>query len=265
MSVSRHNPPARIQRQLARRDRVEWHDHDRHQLLYPSTGVISVTTRAGVWVVPPLRAIWLPAGHPHTHVAHGPARLCSVMLARDTEPVSTSGPALISVSALLREVLLALTAPGPLAGDRRARLEAVALDELEEVPGAACYLPDPADDRLRAIGAMLRRDPGDPRTLAELGQAVGASERTLSRLYRAGTGMSFPQWRAQLRLHAGLVALASGEPVAAVAHRCGYSTASSFIASFRQAFGVTPGHYRCRPPGLPLSQLEGHPPTGGAV
>jgi AraC-like DNA-binding protein len=101
---------------------------------------------------------------------------------------------------------------------------------------------------------------------------AGASERTLSRLYRAETGMSFPQWRAQLRLHAGLVALASGTPVAAAAHRCGYSTASSFIASFRQAFGVTPGRYLHRPagdglPGLNIGQMVDawHPPAGGAV
>jgi AraC-like DNA-binding protein len=244
VSISRHHPPTLSQSLLGHQGRVEWHDHARHQLLYPSSGVISVTTRAGTWVVPPLRAIWLPAGEPHAHLAHGPVQLCSVMLAADDDPLGVTGPTLLAVSALLREVLLALTAPGTLRDDRRAPLEAVALDELEPVPTAPCRLPEPADDRLRAIAAALLADPGDTRTLAQLGQAVGASERTLSRLFRAETGMSFPQWRAQFRLHAALVGLAGGATVAAVAHGCGYATASAFIASFRRAFGDTPGSFR---------------------
>jgi AraC-like DNA-binding protein len=246
MSISRHDPPALSQTLLGHRNRVEWHDHDRHQLLYPSTGVISVATRTGTWVVPPLRAIWLPAGQPHAHQAHGPTQLCSVMLTGRADPLGVAAPTLLSVSALLREVLLALTAPGPLPGDQRARLEAVAMDRLEPIPATPCRLPEPSDDRLLAIAGMLLRDPGDARTLAELGQAAGASERTLSRLFRAETGMSFPQWRAQLRLHAALIALTEGATVTAVAHRCGYATPSAFIASFRRAFGDTPGTYRAR-------------------
>jgi AraC-like DNA-binding protein len=252
MSISRHDPPALSQTLLGHRNRVEWHDHDRHQLLYPSMGVISVATRTGTWVVPPLRAIWLPAGQPHAHLAHGPTQLCSVMLTAGADPLGVTAPTLLSVSPLLREVLLALTAPGRLPDDQRARLEAVAMDGLtpptspSPFTAAPCRLPEPSDDRLRAIAGMLLRDPGDTRTLTELGQAVGASERTLSRLFRAETQMSFPQWRAQLRLHAALIALTEGATVTAVAHRCGYATPSAFIASFRRAFGDTPGTYRAR-------------------
>jgi AraC-like DNA-binding protein len=244
MSISRHDPPPLSRSVLGHGGRVEWHDHDRHQLLYPSTGVISVTTRAGTWVVPPLRAIWLPAGQPHAHLAHSQSQLCSVMLASGADALEGAGPTLLSVSPLLREVLLALTAPAPLPEEQRARLEMVAVDQLEPIPGAPCHLPEPADDRLRAIASILLGHPGDTRTLAQFGQTVGASERTLSRQFRAETGMSFPQWRAQLRMHAALIDLASGAAVAAVAHRCGYATPSSFIASFRRAFGDTPGTYR---------------------
>jgi AraC-like DNA-binding protein len=252
MSVTRHDPPTLSQTLLGHRGRVEWHDHDRHQLLYPSAGVISVATRTGTWVVPPLRAIWLPAGQPHAHLAHGPTQLCSVMLPIRANPLGVTTPALLSVSPLLREVLLALTAADPLPDDQRARLEAVALDQLappasrSPLTAAPCHLPEPSDDRLRAIAGILADQPGDPRTLAQLGQAVGASERTLSRRFRAETQMSFPQWRAQLRLHAALVDLAAGATVAAAAHRCGFSTASAFIASFRRTFGDTPGTYRTR-------------------
>jgi transcriptional regulator GlxA family with amidase domain len=101
-------------------------------------------------------------------------------------------------------------------------------------PGAAfrraqrsAVFGEPRDDRLRAITGILRADPGDPRTLAQLGRVAGSSERTLSRLFRAQTGMSFPQWRAQFRLQAALIELTAGTPVATVAYRCGYSTPSA--------------------------------------
>ena len=105
-------------------------------------------------------------------------------------------------------------------------------------------LPQPGDERLRDVTAILAEDPGSNRTLAELGHAVGAGERTLSRLFRAETGMTFPQWRAQLRLHHSLTLLASGLSVTAAAITCGYSTPSAFTAAFRATFGTTPGTYR---------------------
>ncbi|WP_307872568.1 helix-turn-helix transcriptional regulator [Paractinoplanes ovalisporus] len=86
---------------------------------------------------------------------------------------------------------------------------------------------------------------------------VGASDRTLSRLFRHDLGMTFPQWRTQLRLHRALVLLADGAPVTIVAHRCGWSSASTFIDVFRRTFGNTPGaHLPRRPPGPAGQAIE---------
>jgi AraC-like DNA-binding protein len=93
----------------------------------------------------------------------------------------------------------------------------------------------------RATSYILRNDPADSRSLAELGRVIGASDRTLSRLFRSELAMTFPQWRTQLRLHHALVLLAQNTPVTAVAHQCGWSSASAFIDVFRRAFGHTPG------------------------
>jgi len=247
MSVTRHYPARLTRQRLEPQGRIDRHDHDSHQLLCPASGVISVTTDAGTWIVPPLRAIWLPAYCPHAHTAHGAAELCSILLPADTSPLDPGQPTLLAVSPLLREVLLALTASVPPRDDERARLEAVVFDQLRPIPASDSYLlPEPGDSRLRAIARLLRADPGDSRTLADFAKAAGSSERTLSRLFRSNTGMSFPQWRSQLRLQVALIDLAAGTPVGTVAHRCGYSTPSAFIATFRQAFGITPGAYHRR-------------------
>lgn len=244
MLITRRFPQPLSRRHLASREQIEYHDHAQHQLFYPVRGVSLVTTNDGTWTIPPLRAIWLPAGCPHRHTAIGPVEVCWLLLSPDANTLPADRPTLLNVSPLLRELLLALTDTPMPSAEERERLKAVVFDQLHPSTISAAYLlPDPHDRRLRTIADILRDYPGDPRTLAQFGRLVGASERTLSRLFRADTGMSFPQWRAQLRLHTALIALTSEGAVGDVAHQCGYSTASAFIAAFSRAFGLTPGSY----------------------
>lgn len=229
---------------LPHRAQIDWHDHDVQQLVYPSRGVLTISVTGGAWVVPPRRAVWIPAGVAHSHLAHGRTEMRTLSFPAAVDPIGGGRPAVLAVSPLLREVIIALTDFG---GDydarQRANLEAVALDQLRRVDELPLYLPAPGDDRVGAIAALLRADPADGRTLTQLGAAVGASERTLSRLFRRETGMSFPQWRTQLRLHHALVLLAGGTSVTSTALACGYQNPSAFIQAFRQAFGSTPGRY----------------------
>jgi AraC-like DNA-binding protein len=162
----------------------------------------------------------------------------------DVNPLGLTQPTVLSVSRLLRELIIALTDDPPRPRDEQRDLKRVALHQLKPAPALQFHLPQPGDERLRDVTAILAEDPGSDRTLAELGRAVGAGERTLSRLFRAETGMTFPQWRAQLRLHHSLTLLASGLSVTAAAITCGYSTPSAFTAAFHATFGTTPGTYR---------------------
>jgi AraC-like DNA-binding protein len=232
--------------ELAHRDTIDWHYHDVHQIVYPSSGVLAISAAAGTWVVPPQRAVWIPPGVPHAHRAHGRVqmRTLAISSAPADQPLP-AGPAVLEVTPLLREIIVALTsATGtPYTARQRATMEQVALDQLRRVDQLPVGLPTLADDRLRAIDARLRADPADERTLAELGVVVGASERTLSRLFRQETGMTFPQWRTQFRLQHALVLLADRTPVTTTALACGWSNPSAFIETFRRAFGATPGKF----------------------
>jgi AraC-like DNA-binding protein len=164
-------------------------------------------------------------------------------LALDANPLSINEPTGLAVSALLREVIVALTGDETLSADDRADLSRVALRRLTPTPALRHHLPIPADPRLRDVAAILIDDPAEQRTLTELGRAVGASERTLSRLFRRDTAMTFPQWRAQLRLQHSMILLTAGHSVTAAAIASGYSNVSAYIAAFRDAFGVTPAGY----------------------
>jgi AraC-like DNA-binding protein len=243
MLVNRHSLAGPMSRQLRHREHIDWHDPTQHQLIYPSQGVLSVRTERGSWVVPPRRAVWLPAGVPHSHRAYGETQMRT--LALDSNPLRVTEPTVLAVSALLREVIVALTGTEALTADDRADLYRVALRRLTPTPALRHHLPTPADPRLRDVAAILTDDPADQRTLTELGREVGASERTLSRLLRRDTAMTFPRWRAQLRLQHSMILLAAGHSVTDAATASGYSNVSAYIAAFREAFGVTPAAY-CR-------------------
>ncbi|MEV5164898.1 helix-turn-helix transcriptional regulator [Streptomyces werraensis] len=242
MTEVRHTPvaPTRTQR-LASGAEIEAHRHDDHQIVYAGRGVLSVTTSAGSWVAPATRAIWVPADTVHAHQAHGDLELHLVGLPARENPLRLDTPTVLSVSPLLRELIIAYTLTEDDDSPERLRLHAVLLDQLRISVQQSMHLPTPSNAVLRRVCDLLRADPSDSRTLAELGQEVGASDRTLSRLFHKDLGMTFPQWRTQLRLHHALVLLAEQTPVTKVANQCGWSSTSAFIDVFRRAFGHTPG------------------------
>lgn len=224
--------------------RIDRHRHDDHQIVYAASGVLSVSTDSGTWIAPATRAIWIPAGTSHEHRAYGRTDLHLVGLPASDNPLELDTPAVLSVGPLLRELIIAYTTEPSDGSAERARIRAVLLDRLRHSPQQPLRLPTARDGRLAAVCAALDADPADNRSLAELGAEAGASERTLSRLFRAEFAMTFPQWRTQLRLHHALVLLAEDHPVTTVAHRCGWASPSAFIDVFRQAFGHTPGRNR---------------------
>jgi AraC-like DNA-binding protein/quercetin dioxygenase-like cupin family protein len=220
------------------------HRHADGQLLYPAAGVLATTTERGTWVAPANRVAWTPPGFEHHHRAYGRTDVRVVELSLALSASLPDRPTVFSVSPLLREALLALTSGRELRPQARDRLRGVIVDELVDVPEESLYLPEPADDRLRAVTDLLHADPASPRTLAEFGRAVGASERTLSRLFQAELGMSFQQWRSLLRIQHALIRLAEGHTVTDTAARSGWANPTSFIEAFTAIVGQTPGRYQ---------------------
>ena len=221
--------------------RYRRHVHDEHQLAWAPTGVLTVETDTGTWVLPPTRALWIPSGVPHETSADGTTTMRSAYLSPELGP-GWSAPQPVLARPVLAELIHHL-ADASLDADRRRRAEAVLLDLLEPVAVATIDAPLPHDARALDVARALLAEPADPRSLDEWGHHVGASARTLARAFRADTGLGFARWRTLVRIRAALPALAAGEPVGNVARRVGYETASAFVAAFRRETGVTPGAY----------------------
>ena len=242
MSETRQAEPAvTLSRRMVGGTAIDAHRHDGNQIVYASRGVLSVTTDAGAWIAPASRAIWVPVGTMHEHRAYGVTVLHTVGLPGRANPLRMTRPAVLVVGPLLRELIIAYTHDPQEESPARWRLRSVLLDQLRTTPQQGIHLPSARDPRLAEVCDLLLHDPADPRGLAELGAAVGVSHRTLTRLFGQEMGMTFPQWRTQLRLHLALRLLAEGLPVTTVGHRCGWSTTSAFVNVFRRALGHTPG------------------------
>ncbi|ODU03115.1 MAG: AraC family transcriptional regulator [Pseudonocardia sp. SCN 72-86] len=217
------------------------HVHTQHQLVWASSGVLSVDADGTRWTLAPNLALWIPAGVEHATTASRPASMFGVYLLPRLA-VGWTAPTLVSVTPLLRELFLHLT-ERDIDDDARHRAEQMVVDLLRPVDVTPLSLPVPSDPRARSVADALLATPADDRSLDAWAVDVGASVRTLSRLFLAETGMGFSQWRTQVRLRAALPGLAAGSTVRSVARSVGYDTESGFVAAFRRATGRTPATY----------------------
>lgn len=232
------------------------HSHPRGQLLWAVDGVLRVHAGDAVWIVPPEHAVWIPGGTEHHVMTETPVRARNLYVDPSIRP---RGPGtdceVLLLSPLLREIILRL-AEGARPGSARdtaaeaaadpgrvARLAAVAVDEIAELVAAPLSLPGGHDPRLRRLTGHLGRVPGDRRALAELAGVAGASPRTLERLFRAETGLTFRQWRSRARVLAALEGLRAGRSSTQIAYDLGYRSPSAFIAAFHGHFGCAPQHF----------------------
>lgn len=221
------------------------HSHRRAQLLFASRGVIRVSTEQGFWLLPPLRALWVPPGVPHSTMAVTHVDMRTLYIDADAAQSLWPGCQVIEVSNLLRELILSLTAEPVVyeQNERGGRLASLILSELPSAETVATQIPWPRDRRLVSIcGAMLDK-PGLSRGLGAWADEVGASERTLIRLFQAELGMNYRQWQQQVRLADAVCRLSMGQPIGRISRELGYRSPSAFSAMFRRALGTSPNVY----------------------
>lgn len=227
---------------MAPGDQFDRHTHDRHQLAWAETGVLIADAEEGTWVLPPTRALWIPAPIPHEVRASGRAVMRALYIAPARCRIRWRAPQPVVVRPLLAELITHLDNPD-LEARRRTRAEGVLIDQLEPVPSATIETALPVEPRAREVADALLANPADPRSLDQWGRHVAASGRTLARAFLADTGVPFGRWRTTARLQAALPRLAAGESVATAARHVGYQTTSAFVAAFRRETGLTPGSY----------------------
>lgn len=215
-----------------------------HQLTWSPDGVLSAEVGTTRWTIPPSLAIWIPAGHSHEiHYASGRVECYDLKSYPPATPLDWSRPNLITVTPLLRSLIVHLADPH-LNGAARRRAEAVLFDQCHPAAMPGIEVPMPTDPRALTVARALLRNPADDRALGDWARHARSSPRTLTRLFTDETGMSFHNWRLQVRIDAALSHLAAGEAVATAGRKVGYQNASAFIEAFRRRMGSTPREFR---------------------
>lgn len=221
------------------------HAHRKGQLMYTLRGVIHCEFEAGIWIVPPQCALWIPGGTAHAARGSGEAEVYCLLIDPDAASALPPQCCTLAVSGLLHE-LISKAVSFPLLYEEhgaQGRLIYTLLDELAAAPIEALHLPMPQDARLRRLADSLLADPTDKATLSQWAVRIGMSERSMSRLLLEELGLSFGRWRRQLHVILSLQRLAKGESVQRVALDLGYENASGFITMFRKAVGQPPARY----------------------
>jgi AraC-like DNA-binding protein len=224
---------------------LDFHHHRKAQLIFMLRGAVTCEASKGLWIVPSQCAIWIPGGMRHHVRGVGILEGCCLFVEPDAVPALSETCCAVSVTPLLRELLIrcaGLPALYPLGGTE-SRLVPVLLDELGTAPVEKLHLPMPADVRLRKIAEWMTAKPSDRATMHTWARRIGVSERTLSRILLKETGMSFGHWSRQLQIFLALRWLSQGASVQSVSADLGYESASSFVTMFRKALGTSPARY----------------------
>ena len=225
--------------------RIPGHIHPRAQIIYQGTGAYRVNTERGNWVVPPNQAIWIPSLVYHEAFTNESASALMFFVDRSYTHVLPQECMVVGVSPLLSELFNRAVRYGnayPTSG-KAARVVEVMLDEIGSLEAAPLNLPLASDKRLCRVMDLLLDEPAEDRGIGELAVLCGASTRTLARLFRKETGMTFVEWRKQLRLLEAIDRLSQGQTVTQVALDMGYRSSSAFIAMFRRSLGAPPNRY----------------------
>ena len=249
LNISGYDPtPSRpvrlIARDLGGDAALPAHTHRWHQFLYTATGVVRVSTADTTWVVPPSRAIWIPTGTTHAVTILEEAHMRSLYVLPAASTLPNDACRVVEVSHLLRELIADLGRAETEADRRRERLVSdLILDELRIAETLPVGLTLPVDKRLASLCHALIAEPSSTRTLDEWAPLVGASARTLARLFADELGTTFAAWRQQVRLAHAAPLVARGWPLSRVAAELGYSSQSAFSAMFRRTFGKSPSTF----------------------
>ena len=168
---------------------LDWHTHGRGQFVYAASGVVVLSTPYGAWVAPPERAVWTPAGMPHSVRMVGAVETRSVLLDEDAAHLLGPQSAVMSVSPLLRQLLIA-AADLPLEYDLNGRdglVMSLLAAELANAPRVDLSVPFPVSPKLAARCHAFLETPDIHATIDSWCGELGMDRRAFTRAFRRET------------------------------------------------------------------------------
>lgn len=218
------------------------HAHGSDQLIYAIEGMMEVTSRQSVWVIPPQFALWIPAETPHRIRMAGMVRMRTLYFRPGVVARPLRNGLVLHISSLLRELILEAVRIEQLHTQNayETALSGMLAHQLEQATAAPTFVTLPVEPRALAVAHAILRNPSESATLADLCADAGVSIRTVQRIFRREVGIDLDSWRRQARLTKAMQLLVAGGSVKEVCFAVGYAQPSAFVQAFRRLFGATP-------------------------
>lgn len=221
------------------------HSHPWSQLSYSCRGVTHIETCEAMFVIPPEQALWLPANTLHQQFCKNNVSNRSLYIDPIWSEALESSVRTLTVDPLLKSLLLEVASwpENYQETEQTSRLTRVLIDRLAVAPSNELFMPTIKDKRLLPIIDMLNNDPANKLTIEQWAMKVGASSRTLNRLFNKNYGMGFSRWKQKLKILKSLEMLNAGTSLTNISFELGYESTSSFISGFNKQLGCTPKKY----------------------
>ena len=246
--MNRHPLDGPTRAELSHHERIDWHDHAEQQLAYPSSGMLIVSTATGSWVVPPQRAVWLPAGTEHSIHMMSDVEMRNLYFHERSIGHLSARSDVFEINGLLRELIASIAEHEEAQTrdeDYLSTAYRLAMLELHRAEDSTTFIPLPQEPRCRRAAEIVLDDPAALHEIDTLARKVGTSARTLSRLFSSETQLSFKSWCQRARIAAAIEKLSTKADVSVkqIAREFGYASVPAFSHAFRQVTGKTPTEF----------------------
>lgn len=218
------------------------HLHQKGQLLFSEKGAMTIMLGHQLSVLPPQRLAWIPPELSHRVQFNEVVNYRSIYIDTGIYAHLPKKHTIWSVSPLLREILEVIARAdwetNWNAGYRGGHWLQVLWDELAFGETQDVQLPLPEDYRFQKMDFSKL-----PPELNELAKTIGASEKTITRVFQRETGLGYQAWRQQWRLLKAIELLSDEMPLMEIALLLGFSNDSAFAQFFKKMTGKTPKQY----------------------
>jgi AraC-like DNA-binding protein len=228
--------------------RYDWHAHQRHQLIYAFSGTLRLEAENGIYLLPPQRAAWIPAGVSHRTTLRN-VLSASVFFSPALVTAEQAHIRIIPAAPIVREMVhYALRWPpgrDPDDGLAASYFKTLGLLCGEWIKEEAGFLLPAAktEQILAAMDYTLANL--EESTLEMAARAAALSPRQFRRRFLAESGIGWQQFHHQARmLRAMELLVAPQASVTEVAYAVGFNSLSAFAKSFTRFTGQSPNEYR---------------------
>jgi AraC-like DNA-binding protein len=222
-----------------------FHKHKFHaQILYAPSGCMTCTSDREQLILPPTKLAWLPANMTHRIQMRNVVAYRSIYFDNRLHEDLPTSMSVVNVNPLFREIIERMAYwDWKMDPEKQANILHLFWEEMEAATRENLRLGIPKDYRVQRHLEDWSKGKSQPPFLKELVKEVGASEKTISRIFSKEAGMPYQEWRLQWRLHRSIEYLAEGMNIREVAHQLDFSSESAFIHFFKKHLSETPYKY----------------------